>query len=88
MNEELNLENTAHAGIGLSEHLHKKAHVEEPLKISKYQVGLPDIYEQYFLYLEHTRGISHSQITRVQTYRIKEMSLLHSKNLRFLLTYQ
>jgi len=66
MNEELNLENTAHAGIGLSEHLHKKAHVEEPLKISKYQVGLPDIYEQYFLYLEHTRGISHSQITRVR----------------------
>jgi integrase/recombinase XerD len=66
MNEELNFENTSHASIGLSEYLHKQAHVEEPLKISKYQVGLPDIYEQYFLYLEHTREISRSQISNVR----------------------
>ena len=30
------------------------------------QVGLPDIYEQYFLYLAHTREISQTQITNVR----------------------
>lgn len=30
------------------------------------QGGLPDIYEQYFLYLEHTREISQTQITNVR----------------------
>lgn len=30
------------------------------------QDGLPDIYEQYFLYLEHTREISQTQITNVR----------------------
>ena len=30
------------------------------------QGGLPDIYEQYFLYLEHTREISRSQIINVR----------------------
>ena len=30
------------------------------------QGGLPDIYEQYFLYLAHTREISQSQITSVR----------------------
>jgi site-specific recombinase XerD len=30
------------------------------------QVRLPDIYEQYFLYLEHTREISHVQILHVR----------------------
>ncbi len=30
------------------------------------QGGLPDIYEQYFLYLEHTREISQPQITNVR----------------------
>ncbi len=30
------------------------------------QGGLPDIYEQYFLYLEHTREISQSQITNIR----------------------
>jgi site-specific recombinase XerD len=56
MNEALNLENTSHASIGLSGHLHQKG----------YKVKLPDIYEQYFLYLEHTREISQAQITSVR----------------------
>jgi len=30
------------------------------------QVKLPDIYEQYFLYLEHTREITHSQIANIR----------------------
>lgn len=30
------------------------------------QGGLPDIYEQYFLYLEHTREISRKQITSIR----------------------
>ena len=36
------------------------------MKIRNYQVKLPDIYEQYFLYLEHTREISQAQITNVR----------------------
>ncbi len=34
--------------------------------MNKDQDGLPDIYEQYFLYLEHTREISQTQITNVR----------------------
>jgi integrase/recombinase XerD len=34
--------------------------------MNKDQGGLPDIYEQYFLYLEHTREISQAQITNVR----------------------
>ena len=30
------------------------------------QVKLPDIYEQYFLYLEHTREISQAQIGNIR----------------------
>jgi len=36
------------------------------VKIRNYQVKLPDTYEQYFLYLEHTREISQAQITNVR----------------------
>ena len=60
------LENTSHAIIGLSEYLHQKGRVEGPLKIPNYQVQLPDIYEQYLLYLEQTRDISQSQISSVR----------------------
>jgi integrase/recombinase XerD len=60
------LENTSHAIIGLSEYLHQNGKVAEPLKIPNYQVKLPDIYEQYFLYLEQTRGISQTQINSVR----------------------
>ena len=60
------LENTAHAIIGLSAYLHQNGRVSEPLKIPNYQVKLPDIYEQYFLYLEQTREISQTQINSVR----------------------
>ena len=60
------IENTSHAITGLSEYLHKNGRVEEPLKIPNYQVKLPDIYEQYFLYLAHTREISQAQIVSVR----------------------
>jgi site-specific recombinase XerD len=60
------LENTSHAIIGLSEYLHQKGRVEESLKIPNYQVKLPDIYEQYLLYLKQTRDISQSQISSVR----------------------
>jgi len=60
------LENTSHAIIGLSEYLHQKRRIEEPLKIPNYQVKLPDIYEQYLLYLKQTRDISQSQISSVR----------------------
>ncbi|TEU06429.1 MAG: integrase [Candidatus Aminicenantes bacterium] len=60
------LENTSHAIIGLSQYLHQKGRVEEPLKIPKYQVKLPGIYEQYLLYLEQTKEISHTQVSHVR----------------------
>lgn len=60
------LENTSHAIIGLSEYLHQHGRVAEPLRIPNYQVELPEIYEQYFLYLAQTRGIPQTQINSVR----------------------
>ena len=53
-----NLKNTSHALIGLSGYLHQNGRVTEPLQIPKYQVGLPEIYEQYILYLEQDKNLS------------------------------
>jgi len=36
------------------------------MKARNYQIRLPDIYEEYFFYLEHTREISQDQITSVR----------------------
>jgi site-specific recombinase XerD len=46
--------NTSHALIGLSGYLHQNGRVTAPLQIPNYQVELPDIYEQYLLYLKQT----------------------------------
>ena len=60
------LENTSHAIIGLSEYLHQKGRVEEPLQIPSYQIKLPDIYEQYLLHLEQTKQTSQTQVNSVR----------------------
>ena len=41
--------------INLSRYLHEKGDIEQLLIMPKYQVPLPDIYEQYFIYLEQTK---------------------------------
>lgn len=67
------LENTSHALIGLSGYLHENGKIAEPLHIPNYQVELPDIYEQYFFYLEQTKEISQSQVNGVR----RVMASLH-----------
>jgi len=52
--------------ISLSRYLHEKGRISESLEIPKYQVKLPDIYEQYLLYLKQTRDISQSQISSIR----------------------
>lgn len=47
----------AHALIGLSGYLHQKGRIDQPLQIPNYQVPLPDVYEQYLLYLKQTREV-------------------------------
>lgn len=46
------------------------------------QSGLPDIYEQYFLYLAHTREISQSQITTAKRVLVSLHGYLESHKLR------
>ncbi len=52
------LKKTSHAIITLSGYLQERGRILEALKIPKYQVGLPEIYEQYLLYLEQTKEVS------------------------------
>jgi len=54
--------NTSPAIIGLSGYLHQKGTIPQPLEIPNYQVRLPDIYEQYLLYLEQTKDLSTGQL--------------------------
>ena len=60
------LENTSHAIIGLSEFLCQNGRAEEPLRIPSYQVELPDIYEQYILYLEQDKALSKGLVSGVR----------------------
>ena len=53
---------TSHALCGLSAYLHDKGAVARPLAIPHYQVGLPDIYEAYLLYVGQVRGFSRGSI--------------------------
>jgi integrase/recombinase XerD len=56
------LKKTSHALCGLSAYLHDKGAVAKPLVIPHYQVGLPDIYEAYLLYVGQTREASRGYI--------------------------
>jgi site-specific recombinase XerD len=56
------LKKTSHALCGLSAYLHDKGAVARPLTIPHYQVGLPDIYEAYLLYVGQTREPSRGHI--------------------------
>ena len=60
------LNGTGPALISLSRYLYEEDRIAEPLEIPNYQVNLPDIYEQYFLYLEQTRDISRSQLSSIR----------------------
>ena len=64
--KETNLKNISPALIAISSYLHKNGRVSEPLQIPNYQVELPDIYEQYLLYLEQGKGLSRGQVSGVR----------------------
>ena len=57
---------TSHALCGLSAYLHDKGAVARPLAIPHYQVGLPDIYEAYLLYVGQVRGFSRGSIGSIR----------------------
>ena len=52
----------AHALIGISGYLHDNGRIPAPLQIPNYQIQLPDIYEQYFCYLEQARAVAKGSI--------------------------
>jgi site-specific recombinase XerD len=56
----------SHALIGLSRHLYDKGAILKPLTMSKYQVRLPPIYEQYLRYLKQTKAPSKSTLGSVR----------------------
>lgn len=60
------LKNISPALIALSRYLHKNGRISQPLQIPKYQVELPDIYEQHLLYLEQGKGLSRGQVSGVR----------------------
>ena len=60
------LKNTSHALCGLSAYLHDKGAVARPLAIAHYQVGLPDIYEAYLLYVGQVRDLSRGSIGSIR----------------------
>ena len=60
--KDTHLKKASPAIIGLSEYLHQKAQIEQPLKIPSYQVKLPAVYEQYLFYLDQVRGICQGYI--------------------------
>jgi len=64
--KETNLKNISPALIALSSYLHKNGRISQPLQIPNYQVELPDIYEQYLLYLENGKGLTRGQVSGVR----------------------
>jgi integrase/recombinase XerD len=60
--KDTHLKKASPAIIGLSEYLHQKTQIEQPLKIPSYQVKLPAVYEQYLFYLDQVRGICQGYI--------------------------
>ncbi len=48
--------------VGLSGYLHDNGRIPAPLQIPRYQVQLPDTYEQYLCYLEQARAVSKGSI--------------------------
>jgi site-specific recombinase XerD len=46
---------------GLSDYLFTHGRISQPLRRSKHQIDLPDIYEQYLLYYEKIKQLPHTQ---------------------------
>lgn len=76
------LKNTSHAIIGLSGYLEQKGRIPEPLQIPNYQVALPDIYEQYLLYLEQGKGFSRGQVSGVRRVLVSFHDYLENHTIR------
>jgi integrase/recombinase XerD len=48
--------------ISLSQYLHEKGSIDQPLIMPNYHIPLPDIYEQYLLYIEQTKTVRKNYI--------------------------
>jgi site-specific recombinase XerD len=75
------LKKTSHALIGLSTYLHNKGAIPGPLKIPYYQVHLPDIYEQYLLYLQQTKELSKGRLGSIRRVLASLNEHLENKNI-------
>jgi hypothetical protein len=51
------LKNTQKALIGLPRHLYEPGRIDQPMEFPYYQVPLPNLYEQYLLYLAQTKAV-------------------------------
>ncbi len=60
------LSNPSHALRGLSGYLYSNARVSQPLIIPNYQVDLPDVYEQYFVYYEQSKQVTYNQVKQAR----------------------
>jgi len=60
------LSNPSHALRGLSGYLYSNGRVSQPLIISNYQVDLPDVYEQYFVYYEQSKQVTYNQVKQAR----------------------
>ena len=58
--------NATRALIYLSSFLFSHGRIDQPIQIPKPKIPLPDIYEQYLLYHEHSRQVSHSHLRHVR----------------------
>jgi integrase/recombinase XerD len=56
------LQNASYAIISLSGYLYERGRISQPMEIPNYQVKLPDIYEQYLLYLEQAKEVSDGHV--------------------------
>jgi len=64
--EYTDLSNPSHALRGLSGYLYSNARVSQPLIIPNFQVDLPDVYEQYFVYYEQSRQVTYNQVKQAR----------------------
>jgi len=58
--------NPSDAIRGLSLYLFENGRIPQPLPELYYQIDLPELYEQYLIYYEKSRGVRHSQILNIR----------------------
>ena len=76
------LSKVSHALIGLSGYLQQNGRVPEPLQIPNYQVELPEIYEQYFLYREQNPQAASRHVKRIRRVLVPFHDYLERHNIK------